>query len=138
MHLIWNDTFKFEMHDPLYQIYKNEWWTEGRSHADVIRAFENSDIFISCLTSDGELIAFARILTDFTFKAIIFDLIVDANSRGQNIGEQLLSKIISHDQLKSVQSFELYCPDHIAPFYEKFGFERSSSKLLRLARSTSK
>jgi ribosomal protein S18 acetylase RimI-like enzyme len=68
------------------------------------------------------LIGFARVLTDFTFKALIFDVIVNPDYRGLGLGDRLVSLIVSHPRLKSVASFELYCLPELIPFYERHGF----------------
>jgi predicted GNAT family N-acyltransferase len=133
MQLVWIDKLDDQLHDQLFTLYQKQWWTKGRIQQDVINAFENSDVFIACQNGDGELIAFVRVLTDFTFKAMIYDLIVNEKYHKQHIGRQLLDKIITHRKLISVESFELYCPDHIAPFYNKCGFAKSTSGLWRLA-----
>jgi predicted GNAT family N-acyltransferase len=130
----WIHNFDEEYHDQLFDLYIKEWWTKGRLQSDVISAFENSDIVFGCLTDDDQLIACARVLSDFTFKALMFDVIISENHRGEGLGRVLLDKITGHEKLKNVKSFELYCPDHIAPFYEKYGFSKSSSNLLTLQR----
>ena len=128
----WIHKFDEEYHDRLFDLYIQEWWTKGRLKSDVISAFENSDIVFGCLNDDDHLIACARVLSDFTFKALLFDVIIAQSHRGEGLGSLLLDQITGHEKLKNVKSFELYCPDHIAPFYEKYGFKRSSSNLLTL------
>ncbi len=66
---------------------------------------------------------------------MIFDVIVAKNVRCQGIGEALINRIKQHLELQNVQSFELYCPDRLASFYQKLGFEISDSKLLRAKHS---
>lgn len=39
------------------------------------------------------LVAYARVLTDFTFKALIFDVIVSENQRGCGLGDKLTELI---------------------------------------------
>lgn len=73
---------------------------------------------------------FARVLSDFTFKAMIFDVIVAGQHRGQGLGQALVGRILNHEKLKRVKSFELYCPDRLVPFYEKLGFVKGTSSLL--------
>ena len=130
----WLDEFNSDYHDQLYALYRQEWWTKGRPVKDVISAFDNSDLVFGCLSDDDQLIACARVLSDFTFKALIFDVIIAKTHRGQGLGKHMLDQITGHEKLANVKSFELYCPDHIAPFYEKYGFEKSSSNLLRFQR----
>jgi len=134
MKLIWIDHFDEELHEQLFDLYKGEWWTKGRSKQDVISAFENSDIVIGCLSDDGKLLACARILSDFTFKAFIFDVIIQIDVRGKGLGAAIIDKIRTHDRLQNVKSFELYCPDQLVPFYQKLGFDESSSHLLKWMR----
>ncbi|MEO9458258.1 MAG: GNAT family N-acetyltransferase [Lentilitoribacter sp.] len=130
----WLDTFEGEFQDQLFELYKQEWWTKGRSNEDVISAFDNSDLVFGCVSDDNELIACSRVLSDYTFKAIIFDFIIAKTHRGQGLGKLMLDQIIGHETLANVKSFELYCPDHIAPFYERYGFKKSNSNLLTLLR----
>jgi predicted GNAT family N-acyltransferase len=132
--MYWLDTFDGEFQGQLFELYKQEWWTKGRPLEDVMSAFGNSDLVFGCVSDDDELIACSRVLSDYTFKAIIFDLIIKASHRGQGLGRIMLDQMINHSTLSKVKSFELYCPDHIAPFYEKYGFEKSSSNLLTLQR----
>lgn len=126
----WIDKFGPEYHDQLFDLYSHEWWTEGRAKDDVISAFDNSNVVLGYLSSEGQLLACARVLSDFTFKAFIFDVIVSRENRGSGIGKLVVDKIITHEKLKHVQRFELYCPDQIAPFYERLGFAKNASNLL--------
>lgn len=51
--------------------------TDDRQRDDVTRMLEHSDEIIGLVDSETEkLIAFARILTDYTYKGLIFDVIV--------------------------------------------------------------
>jgi len=76
------------------------------------------------LIKKGKLIAFARVLSDFVFKAEIYDVIVDKKYRNLGLGELLLTKIIKHKKLKDIKQFNLQCLDEVEPFYKKFGFKR--------------
>lgn len=63
------------------------------------------------------LVAFARVLSDFVFKAIIFDVIIAPSHRRLGIGEALLRRILAHPRLRRVRDVELYClPDTNEPF----------------------
>ena len=88
------------------------------------------DLIIACCDMQDRVIGFARVLTDHTFKALIFDVIVDETTRGQGLGQEIVSRIIRHPDLQKVQSFELYCPERLVPFYEKQGFVKGSSCLM--------
>lgn len=126
----WIEHFGPDREQELFDFYRKEWWTEGRSFDDVMRMLKHSDIVLGCCASDGKLIGFARVLTDYTFKAMIFDVIVHADSRGRGVGRAIVDRILNHETLQKVRSFELYCPERLIPFYEKLNFTKGSSSLL--------
>jgi predicted GNAT family N-acyltransferase len=126
----WIEKFDAAQAREVLNLYEKEWWTKGRQYEDVVQMLDGSDLTIGCCTHDGELIGFARVLTDFTFKAFIFDVIVRDDYRGKKLGQEIIDRIIAMAPLKKVTSFELYCPDRLTPFYEKLGFKKSSSNLL--------
>ncbi|WML29001.1 GNAT family N-acetyltransferase [Neobacillus sp. OS1-32] len=109
--------------DDLYYLFQMEWWTKGRERKEIETMVENSNIIIGFIDVDTqELIGFARVLTDFVYKALIFDVMVNKRFRGQQLGRSLMDEIIHHPKLKSVKHFELYCRTEMRPFYEKWGF----------------
>lgn len=81
--------------------------------------------------------AFARVLTDFAIKALIFDVIVDGNYRQQGLGKKLVDAVVAHPALKAVRHLELYCLPELVPFYERWGFTDSLGglRLMRLERT---
>ncbi|MDQ2075205.1 GNAT family N-acetyltransferase [Marinimicrobium sp. ABcell2] len=106
----------------VHALYQREWWTKGRTVEQTRNCISGSQICIGVLASDGNVIGFTRVLTDFTFKAIIFDVIVEESHRGHGIGERLISLVKSHKKLRSVTHFELYGLPELIPFYKKHGF----------------
>lgn len=75
-----------------------------------------------CESGSRRLIAFARVLTDFIYKATIYDVIVDEELRGRGFGRVLVEAILEHPELQNVRDIELYTRDELIPFYEKWGF----------------
>lgn len=126
----WSEHLPQEQYPVFHTFYSKEWWTKGRSLSDVTHMLEHCDLTLFCHDAENRIAAFARVLTDYTFKAMIFDVIVDEKYRGEGLGRVIIERIMSDARLKPVKSFELYCPDRLVPFYEKLGFVRSSSFLL--------
>ena len=126
----WIEKFEGEHQRQLYDLYSKEWWTNGRSFPDVVTMVEHSDLAIGLCSDANQLIAFARVLTDYTFKAMIFDVIVRSDFRGQSLGRSIIDRIVRHETLAQVRSFELYCPDNLVPFYNKLGFAKGTANLL--------
>lgn len=84
-----------------------------------------------------QLIGFARVLTDYTIKALIFDVIIDREYRGYGLGKQIMETILQHGQLQGVQQFELYCLPEMEAFYEsKFGFSSNVGGITLMRKTT--
>lgn len=106
----------------LHAFFSREWWTAGRSFEETRRCVEGSQIRIGLIEDDSNLVAFARVITDYTFKALIFDVIVADAYRGTGLGDYLIELILEHPDLARVRHFELYCLPEIGSFYERHGF----------------
>lgn len=119
--------------EQLHALFQGEWWSRGRSLEDTRSCVAGSQLCFGITSETDELIGFARVLTDFTFKAFIFDVIIAPGHRGKGLGNTLISLIRNHARLKSVRHFELYCLPEMLPFYAKHGFssELGEIKLLR-------
>jgi predicted N-acetyltransferase YhbS len=79
----------------------------------------HTDLALSAWDGD-HLIGFGRVLTDFIYRATIWDVIVDQAHQQQGIGTELVQRILTHPRLKKVELFWL-CTRRPA-FYEKLGF----------------
>lgn len=112
----------------LHDLYQGEWWTRGRSLGEVRRVVEHSSlVFAICSEPGARLVAFARVLTDRVFKALIFDVIVAPAHRDEGLGRRLMERITNHPDLEHVRHLELYCLPEMIPFYEKWGFSTDVS-----------
>jgi predicted GNAT family N-acyltransferase len=117
----------------LHQLYQKEWWTKGRTLPDVKIMLRNTDIIVGVGEErSGRLIAFARVLTDKVYKALILDVIVDAKYRARGLGREIMQMILDHPELRAVKHFELYCLPDLIPFYKKWGFTDDLGELTTL------
>ena len=114
----------------LQKLYQKEWWTEKRTVEETTKVVENSSIVIGLIDEENELKAFGRVLTDYTFKAIVFDVIVEEKFRNRGLGKELIQLIIGHDDLRDIKHFELYCLPEMVEFYEEYGFSEKLEKLV--------
>jgi predicted GNAT family N-acyltransferase len=115
--------------EELHRLYQNESWSKGRTLEQTQHCVSGSSICIAMLDRGGNLAAFARVLTDYIFKALIFDVIVDTNYRGEGLGSTLINAVKSHPELSGVKHFELYCLDDLDEFYRKHGFSTDVSNM---------
>ena len=125
-----------EQIEDLYRLYQQEWWTKGRQLADVRRMLQHCDVLVAFCDSDSKrLIGFARVITDFVYKALVLDVIVETTYRKSGLGRALMDAIVEHPSLKSMQHFELYCLPEMIPFYQKWGFTEALGDLQFMRRS---
>ena len=107
----------------LHRMYQEEWWTKGRKLEDVRRMVQHSNVIVGfCDAESKRLVAFARVLTDYVYKALVLDVIVVAESRGRGLARALMDTVVAHPSLASVRHFELYCRPELMPLYHKWGF----------------
>ena len=68
--------------EELHSLFKNEWWTQKRQLSDIMKLLDNSSV-VTGLVNDktGELIRFARVISDTLYRAFIFDVIAKENYR---------------------------------------------------------
>ena len=116
----------------LLELYKATWWALDRSAEDVRRALRYSHPVISAW--DGAtLVGFTRVISDRTYRATIWDVIVRPSHQKQGIGKRLVTFALDHPDLKSVTHFFLLTKDKHA-FYERFGFESERDMAMMLRR----
>ncbi|ALC85058.1 GCN5 family acetyltransferase [Bacillus sp. FJAT-22090] len=118
----------------LLALFKNEWWTKNRQAIDIKKMLENSNVVIGLLHEEtDELVGFARVITDTVYRAFIFDVIAKEEYRNSGIGKILMDSILSHPLVRDVDRVELYCPDRLVSYYEKWGFSTdvNGSNLMR-------
>ena len=121
----------------LCELYQGEWWTRGRTLPDVLRMLKHTPIVIGLEEAEsGRLVAFARVLTDCVYKALILDVIVTPELRGEGLGKRLLEAIVGHPELAEVRHFELYCAPEMTAYYRKWGFtdELGALRFMRRAK----
>jgi predicted GNAT family N-acyltransferase len=108
--------------EQLHALYQGEWWSAGRTLDDARRVVAGSQRVFGVCDEEGQLVAFARVVTDGVLKALIFDVIVAPALRHAGLGRTLIRRIVDDPQLRTVRHIELYCKEELIPYYEQFGF----------------
>ena len=131
------DTLNPDQVAQLHSLYRQEWWTKDRTLEETQACVDGSQLCIGLINANDELIGFARVLTDYTFKALIFDLIVRKDHRKTGLGDKLITLITSHTRLQAVKHFELYCLPEMHDFYARHQFTNNLGgiQLMRLHRA---
>ena len=127
---------EFEPHhvDQLVQLLRTAWWASNRDRALTEKLLVGADLVHGIVEiSTGELLAFARVLTDSTAIALVLDVVVHPSARGRGIGTELMARLLERPPLPHVDSIELVCQPDVVAFYERLGFSTrvGESRLMR-------
>jgi N-acetylglutamate synthase-like GNAT family acetyltransferase len=109
--------------DALHDLLRSSYWAKDRSRKTVEKSVETSRCF-SVIRGD-EQIGFARVLTDAMAYAIILDMIIREEFRGQGLGKWLMQSICDHPEVKPLRQV-LWTGD-ADEFYRQSGFDEMSN-----------
>jgi predicted GNAT family N-acyltransferase len=113
----------------LLELYQNKFWSQERTHEDIIKMLAASDIIVGLVDETEALIGFTRILTDFIYRAIIFDVIIKPSHRNMGLSNLLMNAVINHPKLTSVEHFALWCLPEMTSFYENWDFTTKNAAM---------
>jgi predicted GNAT family N-acyltransferase len=121
----------------LLELYAAADWASHRTREDVDRMLSETDLVFALVDrSQDRLVGFTRVLTDFVYRAMVFDVIVAPGERERGLGRRLLDAVVHAPQLVRVETLELTCQPELIAFYARWGFTDSNggSTLMRLTR----
>jgi ribosomal protein S18 acetylase RimI-like enzyme len=98
---------------------RESYWAGGIPEATVEKALEHSLCF--GLYRRGTQVGFARVVTDRATFAYLCDVFVDAEARGEGLGEWMVSCVLEHPELQGLRRICLMTRD-AQGLYERFGF----------------
>ncbi len=104
----------------LIPLFEQAPWARGRTVAETTHMVRQTDLFITAW-EDRRLIGCGRVLTDYVYRASIWDVIVDSAYQGQDVGTEIIHRILNHPALQRVELFWL-CTRDKETFYETLGF----------------
>lgn len=103
----------------LVRLFRQAPWAKERTLENAREMLSYTDMVI-CAWDNDVLVGFGRVLTDFTYRATIWDVIVDQAYQKRGIGTEIVHRILHHPRLERVELFWL-CTRRPG-FYEKLGF----------------
>lgn len=96
------------------------YWAKGRTIEEVKTTIEHCVCF-GIYLSDKQ-IGFARVITDYTVFAYLFDVFVDEQHRGKGYSIILLDYIFNYAPFKNIQGWKLKTRE-AQKLYERYGFK---------------
>lgn len=118
------ETLTEQQIEEVYGLVQQQWWGGKRSLEDVQLMAANTSLMLGLIeVSSGRLVGFCRVLTDFAFRATIYDVMVTEELKGRGLGNRLMDTLCSHPSLQKVSFIYLACEPELSPFYERWGFK---------------
>lgn len=111
----WDESDLDLIHSELASTY----WCEGIPRETVARAMRGSLNFL--LREDGELVGYARVISDRATFAYLCDVFVLEARRGCGLGDWLIAQVIAHPELQGLRRFTLFTRDAHS-LYARHGF----------------
>ncbi|MCY4145964.1 MAG: GNAT family N-acetyltransferase [Chloroflexi bacterium] len=119
--------------EDLHRLLQQTDWAQTRDPLDIQYMLDRSQLTLG-VWDEERLIAFARVITDDRYRALIDDVVVDSGYRGHGIASQMLGRLLK--RLEHIEQVMLDCGSELAPFYAKFGFgQKECATMLRDNRS---
>jgi N-acetylglutamate synthase-like GNAT family acetyltransferase len=103
----------------VHDFLTHSYWAEGISMEVVEQSIENSLCF--GVYHSGQLVGFARVISDFTTFAYLADVFIVPAHRGKGLSKQLLQVIVEYPALQNLRRFVLATRD-AHDLYAQFGF----------------
>jgi len=101
------------------------WWPERTAaHVETILAAGPA---VGAWDGDGELVGFARAVSDGVCRAYVEDVVVAGSLRGQGIGRRLMDAL--GVELAGIDVVSLFCGPDLVPFYEGTGFHFTGQRI---------
>nr|YP_009395491.1 hypothetical protein [Vertebrata isogona]ARW64562.1 hypothetical protein [Vertebrata isogona] len=88
-------------------------------------ALENSFLIISIFYYEGtnkRLIGFARVTSDGSFNATIWDVVIHPNFQGNGLGKLLINEVIKELRKHDISTITLFADPEVIKFYKHIGF----------------
>ncbi len=99
---------------------KNTFWAVGRTKQQLREMLSNSTVVVS-LWHHNKLIGFGRATSDLVFRAVLWDVVIDAKHQGLGMGKLIIEAILKNKNIRSVEKVYLMTTNS-SEFYKQQGF----------------
>jgi len=98
------------------------WNDEYHLSVEELNAAISHSWYALSVFHDDRLMGFGRVVSDGVLHAMIYDLIVDPEYRGQGIGAEILERLVEACRADGIRDIQLFSARGRRDFYEKRGF----------------
>ena len=114
----------------LQDLYRYVKWGRSRSVEGIEAMLEGTSMCFSARSSDM-LVGFCRIVTDFVYRASLWDVIVHPEHQGRGLGSALVDYALTHPAIKKIPLIQTYTSEWEA-FMTSRGFVASEGSMVML------
>jgi len=114
------DRHKVDVSQVQHLLAIGAFWASQRTLSDLETAIQHSEPVVTAW--DGErLIGFARATSDRVYRAVLWDVVIHPEYRGQGLGRTLVTTLLAHPSINQVERVYLMTSSQQG-FYERLGF----------------
>ena len=114
--------------EDVVRLLRTTYWADRRPVDTIERSMQHSACFGLCLPDSGELVGFARVISDLATTFYLCDVVVDPAYRSQGLGIALVSHIVSHPTYARLRGFLITRDAH--GLYRPYGFEVVNDRIM--------
>lgn len=118
-------TFKHSIKDDnlpeLLSLLRNNAYWQAYLTLDRLKLLINNSRCFFAIYNDKKIVGFSRVLANNNSFASLWDVVVDEQYRGKNIGISLMFNVFTDEALSNIENWILFT-DTAKGFYQKFGF----------------
>jgi GNAT superfamily N-acetyltransferase len=119
----------------LCALYRVSWWGADRTVRDVRRMLAHSDIVVGLVDDRSDrLVGFARVLTDFVYRAFLQDVMIAESRQGLGLGQYLMDTVLNLPELRTVEDIQLQCLPDMVTFYSRWDFSTDRQGTVSMGR----
>ncbi|MDR1379009.1 MAG: GNAT family N-acetyltransferase [Synergistaceae bacterium] len=116
----------------LQDLYRYTTWGRSRSVEGIDAMLRGSGMCFSA-RSQEKLVGFCRAVTDFIYRASLWDVVVHPEHQGRGLGSALVDYALTHPAIKNIPMVITYTDEWI-PFMTSRGFESREGAMVVLRR----
>ena len=114
--------------EDLQDLYQFTRWGRSRQLEQIAKMLEGTSMCFS-VRDKGHLVAFCRVLTDYVFRASLWDILVHPDYQGKGLGSRLQTYALDHPALRNIPIVVTYTSE-LTGFMGKLGFEPREGLLI--------
>ena len=106
-------------------------WAKKRTKKNIRIMLSRSTAIVT-LWSNSQLIGFGRATSDYKYRAVLWDIVVNKSFQGEGYGKLIIETLLSSNSIKKVEKVYLMTTNQKSFYNQCFFEEVSDQKLLLL------